>query len=179
MPSQVKLACLNSVAPAPLNWKMFCPGKDARILSWTDSAGALHQEFLLRPQANLTALQAIWFVTTYTMGLLPPIVEYRGKSYYFYHLWHPLDHVEAAIKMAPSTAPGNILGSSIYTLINERYRNLPGDKSGRNYETNGWFVSYDPIINLMKNRVIVGINLFGIQVRRQQREGPSRAAGRL
>lgn len=43
------------------------------------------------------------------------------QHYYYYHLWHPLDHVEAAWALGPKV-PFVQKGMPIYTLIHERYR---------------------------------------------------------
>jgi hypothetical protein len=43
------------------------------------------------------------------------------QHYYYYHLWHPLDHVEAAWTLGPKV-PFIQKGMPIYTLIHERYR---------------------------------------------------------
>lgn len=77
--AQIEVECLNSVAPEPLNWHMWCPGKDAKILGWTDKSGAIHRSITIRPQSNMTALMASWFITTHGSGLLPPVVEFQGN----------------------------------------------------------------------------------------------------
>lgn len=77
--AQVELECLNSVAPPPLNWKMWCPGKDATVKGWTDKSGAAHRSITLRPQRNMTSTMATWFITTHVLGLMPPVVEFEGN----------------------------------------------------------------------------------------------------
>lgn len=72
------MTCLNSVAPPPLNWKMWCPGKDAKVMQWVDKHGALHRQITIRPQQNMTTTMAIWFLSTYLTGMLPPVVEFQG-----------------------------------------------------------------------------------------------------
>ncbi|KAF8065440.1 F-box protein [Scenedesmus sp. PABB004] len=157
----VDLECLNSVAPAPLNWKMWCPGKDAVVKGWTDNSGAAHRSITLRPQANMTSTMATWFISAHVLGLMPPVVEFQGNKYYYYHLWHPLDHVEAAWTLGPAV-PLLQKGPPIYTLIHERYRNPEGSTMTRHYETNGWFYVHDSITNLMKNRYVITMPLMGL-----------------
>jgi hypothetical protein len=43
------------------------------------------------------------------------------QHYHYYHLWHPLDHVESAWTMGP-TVPLLQKGPPVYVLIHERYR---------------------------------------------------------
>jgi hypothetical protein len=75
---QIEISCLNSVAPHPLNWPMWCPGKDAKIQEWIDKSGATHRQITLRPQKNMTSSMAIWFISSYVSGLMPPYVEFQG-----------------------------------------------------------------------------------------------------
>lgn len=76
---QVELECLNSIAPPPLNWHMWCPGKDAKVMGWTDKSGAAHRSITLRPQKNMTSTMIIWFITSHVLGLMPPVVEFQGN----------------------------------------------------------------------------------------------------
>jgi hypothetical protein len=76
---QVELECLHSVAPEPLNWKMWCPGTDAKVYGWQDKSGAAHRQITLRPQPGMTSTMYQWFITTTVLGLMPPIVEYQGN----------------------------------------------------------------------------------------------------
>jgi len=76
---QVYLECLNSVAPAPLNWKMWCPGTDAKVLGWQDKSGAAHRQITLRPQKGMTSTMYQWFITSHVLGLMPPVVEFQGN----------------------------------------------------------------------------------------------------
>jgi hypothetical protein len=76
---QVQIQCLNSVAPAPLNWKMWCPGTDAKVVGWQDKSGAAHRQITLRPQAGMTSTMYQWFITSHVLGLMPPVVEYQGN----------------------------------------------------------------------------------------------------
>lgn len=76
---QVDLKCLNSRAPAPLNWEMWCPGKDAKVVGWQDKSGAAHRQITLRPQSGMTSTMYQWFITTTVLGLMPPIVEFQGN----------------------------------------------------------------------------------------------------
>lgn len=60
---QLRIECLNSVAPEPLNWKMWCPDDDATVTEWVDDAGATHRKIVLNPMKNMTAKMAVWFMT--------------------------------------------------------------------------------------------------------------------
>lgn len=157
---EITLECLNSVAPPPLNWKMWCPS-DAKIIQWNDNSGALHRQITVRPQAGMTSTMAIWWISSHLAGIMPPVTEFEGNKYYYYHLWHPLDHVESAWSFGPKN-PLTQQGMPIYAYIHERYRPLENSKSGRNYETNGWFFADDSIMNLMKNRFVITMPLMGI-----------------
>lgn len=159
--TEVTLECLNSVAPEPLNWKMWCPGTDAKVYGWQDKSGAAHRQITLRPQPGMTSTMYQWFITSHVLGLMPPVVEFQGNHYYYYHLWHPLDHVEAAWALGPKV-PFVQKGMPIYTLIHERYRNVPGFPYDRHYETNGWFYVDDAVTNLMKNRYVITMPLMGM-----------------
>eukprot|EP00775_Hariotina_reticulata_P003867 gene3867-4122_t len=157
---KIDLSCLNSVAPHPLNWHMWCPGKDATIQEWVDQSGSTHRSITLRPQKNMTSSMAIWFISSYVMGLMPPYVEFQGGVYHYYHLWHPLDHVQSAWTLAPAV-PG-LQAGFLYTLIHERYRNPSDWKFDRSYETNGWFFVSDPVSNMLKNRFYITMPLLGL-----------------
>jgi hypothetical protein len=50
-----------------------------------------------------------------------PVCPSYHQKYYYYHLWHPLDHVEAAWSLGPAV-PIIQKGPPLYTLIHERYR---------------------------------------------------------
>jgi hypothetical protein len=76
---QVQIQCLNSVAPAPLNWKMWCPGTDAKVVGWLDKSGASHRQITLRPQPGMTSTMYQWFITSHVLGLMPPVVEFQGN----------------------------------------------------------------------------------------------------
>lgn len=76
--TQIFLECLNSVAPAPLNWKMWCPS-DAKIMQWNDNSGALHRQITVRPQAGMTSTMAIWWITSHLAGIMPPVTEFEGN----------------------------------------------------------------------------------------------------
>jgi hypothetical protein len=76
---QVTLECLNSVAPEPLNWKMWCPGTDAKVYGWQDKSGAAHRQITLRPQPGMTSTMYQWFITSHVLGLMPPVVEFQGN----------------------------------------------------------------------------------------------------
>jgi hypothetical protein len=43
------------------------------------------------------------------------------QNYWYYHLWHPLDHVESALSIGPAV-PILQKGPPLYVLIHERYR---------------------------------------------------------
>ncbi|KAF6259716.1 hypothetical protein COO60DRAFT_1511685 [Scenedesmus sp. NREL 46B-D3] len=134
----VELECTNSIAPPPLNWHMWCPGKDAVVKGWTDKSGAAHRSITLRPQQNMTSTMATWFITTHVLGLMPPVVEFQGNKYYYYHLWHPIDHIEAAWSLGPA---------------------LQGHAPLRD---NGWFYVADSIMNLARNRYVITMPMLGL-----------------
>jgi len=47
-------------------------------MQWVDKHGALHRQITIRPQQNMTTTMAIWFLSTYLTGMLPPVVEFQG-----------------------------------------------------------------------------------------------------
>ena len=54
-------------------------------------------------------------------ALITTVASPLQQKYYYYHLWHPLDHVEAAWSLGPAV-PIIQKGPPLYTLIHERYR---------------------------------------------------------
>jgi hypothetical protein len=53
----------------------------------------------------------------------------------------------------------------LYTLIHERYRNLPAEQGKIVYETDAWFHVEDLMSNFLKKRVVIAVNTAGMQVR--------------
>jgi hypothetical protein len=88
------------------------------------------------------------------------------QHYYFYHLWHPLDHVESGIRIKPSLKPFLDKGSMLESLVHERYRNPKNFTLNRHYEVNGWFTVQDPISNSLKNRLVMTMPVLGVDVSR-------------
>lgn len=72
---QVSLSCLNSVAPPPLNWKMWCPDTHSNITEWVDEVGTTHRLIVLKPMRNMTARKAVWFMTP----MFPEHLNVSGK----------------------------------------------------------------------------------------------------
>lgn len=60
---QVSVSCLNSVAPSPLNWKMWCPDTHATVTHWVDSVGSTHRKIELQAMPEMTANMAVWFMS--------------------------------------------------------------------------------------------------------------------
>lgn len=65
--------------------------------------------------------------------------------------------------MAPST--GNLGLPAMYTLIHERYRNLPAEaaKNMTVFETQTYFHVEDVISNYLKKRIVISLNIMGMQ----------------
>lgn len=72
------MECLNSVAPPPLNWKMWCPS-DAKIQQWFDNSGALHRQITIRPQKDMTSTMYIWWIVSHLAGIMPSVTEFEGN----------------------------------------------------------------------------------------------------
>ena len=51
----------------------------------------------------------------------------------------------------------------LYTLIHERYRNLPNEQNKTVYETDAWFHVEDLASNFLKKRVVIAVNTAGMQ----------------
>jgi hypothetical protein len=85
------------------------------------------------PRSHLTSL------------LLPPLTKHKTlkkstqQKWYWYELWHPIDHVESKNRLAtPSKA--DALRPRTQTLIHERYAHAPASYTGPyTYETDAWF----------------------------------------
>ena len=146
--------------PAPLNWgPLWCGGREAKVMEWVDDAGALHRSFDIPVQPKVTANMVMWLFSP----AYPQFIDFGGKRWYWYHLWHPMDHVNAANAGGPSTA--NPLKPGLYTLIHEHYRNLPEEKAKAlpEYETEVWFHVDDLYSNFLKKRIMISINALGMQ----------------
>lgn len=86
------------------------------------------------------------------------------QIWYWYKLWHPFDHIEAANIAAPDTrylglAPG------LYTLIHERYRNPPSYPQNKVFETNMWLNVENFQANAIKNRIVTSVDVGTLRVR--------------
>lgn len=60
---QISVSCLNSIAPEPLNWIMWCPDSHAKVTQWVDIVGSTHRRIELHPMPTMTAEMAVWFMT--------------------------------------------------------------------------------------------------------------------
>lgn len=146
---EVYLDCLNTVAPEPLNWKMWCPKEHAKITEWTDANGGIHRLVKLKPQKTVTAAMANWFFSP----LYPRFLEFRGKNWYWYHLWHPIDHIKSVFAPLPNPVAPFLPG--LYVLINEHYRAGPG------YTVDTWFHVENYFAERLHDRFIATINIAG------------------
>jgi hypothetical protein len=72
--------------------------------------------------------------------------------------------------MAPALHPEN-KGLPFYSLVHERYRNPLSFPYDRHYETNGWFFLEDPLGNAMKNRLVMNMNILGLNVSGERGKG--------
>lgn len=59
-PQQVHISCLNSVAPDPLGWALWCPDTHANVTQWVDLVGSTHRKVLLQAQPTMTVEMASW-----------------------------------------------------------------------------------------------------------------------
>jgi hypothetical protein len=103
-----EVGCLNTVIPPPLNWgPLYCPGREVKVHQWFDDVGALHRTFDIPAQPNVTANMVFWLFSP----SFPQKLEFAGKQWYWYHLWHPLDHIQVrrprtAYRTAARARPG-------------------------------------------------------------------------
>lgn len=66
IPTQVDPGCLSTEVPAPLNWgPLWCggPGKEAKVMQWTDEVGSVHRTVDIPVQRNVTANMVLWMFT--------------------------------------------------------------------------------------------------------------------
>ena len=85
-----EIGCLDTKIPPPLNWgPLWCPGREANVTQWTDEVGSLHRTVSIPVQPGVTSNMVIWLFSP----LFPQFLEFKGKMWFWYHLWHPLDHV--------------------------------------------------------------------------------------
>ncbi|KIZ00054.1 hypothetical protein MNEG_7908 [Monoraphidium neglectum] len=152
------VGCLNTKIPAPLNWgPLWCAGREAKVHQWVDEVGSIHRTVDIPAQPNVTANMVFWLFSP----MYPQYLEFEGKMWFWYHLWHPLDHIMASNMIAPSTANIGTLG--LYTLIHEHYRNLPGQENLTEFETDTWFHVEDLVSNFLKKRIVITVNTAGLQ----------------
>jgi len=84
------VGCLNTVIPPPLNWgPLWCAGKEAKVMQWYDEIGTLHRHIDIPVQPNVTSNMVFWLFSP----MYPQFLEYAGQNWFWYHLWHPLDHI--------------------------------------------------------------------------------------
>jgi hypothetical protein len=93
--------------------------------------------------------------------MYPQYLEFEGKKWYWYHLWHPMDHITAANAVFPSSA--NPLLPGVYTLIHEHYRNTKAEQGLNEWESNAWFFVEDLLSNYLKKRIVITVNQLGMQ----------------
>eukprot|EP00775_Hariotina_reticulata_P010175 gene10175-10335_t len=156
---EITMSCLNSVAPPPLNWKMWCPDKHANITQWVDEVGTTHRLIVLKPMRNMTAKKAVWFMTP----LFPEHLNISGKVFAKHELWHPLDHKHPLdFKLAPGKAL--LSPPTLMTKLNEQYR-VPENKQppATPYQTTLWVGASDLALNLPRNRYVLGFEVMGFQ----------------
>lgn len=72
---QISVSCLNSVAPAPLGWQMWCPDTHATVTQWVDRSGSTHRKIVLQPMPSMTADMAVWFMSP----MFPKTLTVNGK----------------------------------------------------------------------------------------------------
>ncbi|KAL6755901.1 hypothetical protein V8C86DRAFT_2665121 [Haematococcus lacustris] len=119
----VRIACLESRAPAPFNYKMRCPDT-AQISEFYDDQGVYHRIIDHAPLPNVTsAMMKWWFSPALAVG--NPFIKFRGETVYWYKLWHPLDH--KALLPAALPAPSFPLIPSIWVIVKESYRKLASE----------------------------------------------------
>lgn len=150
-----EIGCLNNVAPAPLNWKMWCAGENATVAEYVDGAGAEHKIITFKPQPGMTAEMALF----YQSGAFPQNVMLNGKSFFWYHLWHPIDHIFSENRVEPQLS--DPLNPKVTTLIHEAYRNDPGPVA---LSTKMWVDVVDTRRNLVANRTLAALSYGGIKV---------------
>jgi hypothetical protein len=92
---QVKdVGCLNTKIPAPLNWgPLWCAGREAKVHQWVDEVGSIHRTVDIPAQPNVTANMVFWLFSP----MYPQYLEFEGKMWFWYHLWHPLDHIMVSL----------------------------------------------------------------------------------
>lgn len=157
-PKQISVSCLNSVAPAPLNWKMWCPDTHATVMQWVDEVGSTHRKITLNPIANMTAQMAVWFMTP----AFPKTLNISGAIFTKHRLWHPLDHHDKQeFKLMPGK--GLLEPPALNSKLNEVYRPVPGAKNQKHYKTSLWVTANDLALNLPRNRYVLGMEYLGFQ----------------
>lgn len=72
---QISVSCLNSVAPDPLNWQMWCPDSHAAVTQWVDASGSTHRKIVLQRMPTMTPDMAVWFMTP----MFPKTLTVNGK----------------------------------------------------------------------------------------------------
>ena len=74
------------------------------------------------------------------------------QKWYWYELWHPIDHVESKNRLA-TPSKGDALRPRAQTLIHERYQHAPAAYTGATtYETDAWFTALAPHLNWAAKR---------------------------
>ncbi|KAI8464077.1 MAG: hypothetical protein J3K34DRAFT_127711 [Monoraphidium minutum] len=152
------IGCLETVIPPPLNWgPLYCPGREVKVMQYVDAVGTLRREIDIPVQ--VTANMVLWMFSP----LFPQFLEFKGKMWFWYHLWHPFDHIMAANTVGPS--PYFLGAPGLYTLIHEHYRNTKAEtaKGLPEWESDAWFHVEDLMSNFLKKRIVISINTAGMQ----------------
>ncbi|GBF97094.1 hypothetical protein Rsub_10105 [Raphidocelis subcapitata] len=152
------VGCLDTVMPPPLNWgPLYCAGREARVEQWWDEVGSLHRHIDIPVQPKVKSDMVLWMFSP----MMPQFIEFEGVNWFWYHLWHPYDHIMAANAAGPSSVYLKVPG--VYTLIHEHYRNTDAEKGKVEYESDAWFHVEDFVTNWYKKRIVISINALGMQ----------------
>ncbi|KAG1680796.1 hypothetical protein FOA52_008129 [Chlamydomonas sp. UWO 241] len=127
---------------------MRCPDT-AGIYDYFDLFGAYHRRIVHAPVPGVTVNMARWFVGPF-LPLLSPLINCMGrKMEYWYHCWHPIDHI--ALIPFPGASPDVPTLPAIYVRIWEHYRST--NKTVPDFELNMPMQAMDPTFNQYQVRV--------------------------
>lgn len=149
---EIKLACLNSVAPPPFNYKMRCPDT-AKMYEWFDKAGVYHRRTEHAPIPGVTRRMAKWWLSP-NIAILSPLVNCMGKKIiYWYKCWHPIDHI--AVIPFPGVNADNSKLPGLFVRVWEHYRRAPNETVNE-FELNMPMQVADPAFNVQIKLPIPG-----------------------
>lgn len=125
---------------------MWCAPQNATVVEWVDEGYAIHRKVTLKPQPGLTAESFAW----YTAGNSNPVVEWQGADWYWYALWHPIDHVQGQNRiLLPPYRPPYLDGQEwrLQSQFYDVYQNMPASYTGQvTYTSNApWYEVMDPV----------------------------------